>query len=172
MRVFMLLAKLMMLAFWLTVILSLLGLVEVPNPQRLHLIALIVLGVHVVECLLMYRKLKKLGSTGLHLLQVMVFGVLQEREDWTFTRQELGQLATTARREREEAEAEREAFKKAREEAEAAAVIMPDGTAVPSAKGPVQVQPKRKKSGAGKATKKLLKHLRKIAEVAHDAGLM
>ena len=88
------------------------------------------------------------------------------------TRQELGQLATTARREREEAEAEREAFKKAREEAEAAAVIMPDGTAVPSAKGPVQVQPKRKKSGAGKATKKLLKHLRKIAEVAHDAGLM
>ena len=58
------------------------------------------------------------------------------------------------------------------EEAEAAAVIMPDGTAVPSAKGPVQVQPKRKKSGAGKATKKLLKHLRKIAEVAHDAGLM
>ena len=79
MRVFMLLAKLMMLAFWLTVILSLLGLVEVPNPQRLHLIALIVLGVHVVECLLMYRKLKKLGSTGLHLLQVMVFGVLHLR---------------------------------------------------------------------------------------------
>ena len=105
-------------------------------------------------------------------VQSMVFGVLQEREDWTFTRQELGQLATTARREREEAEAEREGFKKAREEAEAAAVIMPDGTAVPSAKGPVQVQPKRKKSGAGKATKKLLKHLRKIAEVAHDAGLM
>ena len=43
------------------------------------MIALIVLGVHVVECLLMYRKLKKLGSTGLHLLQVMVFGVLHLR---------------------------------------------------------------------------------------------
>ncbi|UJJ32823.1 DUF1145 domain-containing protein [Halopseudomonas maritima] len=79
MRAFMLLAKLMMLAFWLTVLLSLAGLIEVPNPQRLHLIALVVLGVHVLECLLMYRKFKKLGSTGSHLLQVMLFGVLHLR---------------------------------------------------------------------------------------------
>ena len=44
--------------------------------------------------------------------------------------------------------------------------------AVPSAKGPVQVQRGRKKSGAGKSTKKLLKQLRKIAEVAHNEGLL
>jgi hypothetical protein len=97
---------------------------------------------------------------------------LQQRSDWTFTRQELGQLATTARKEKEDAEAEREAAKRAKEEAEASAIIMPDGTAVPSAKGPVQVQRGRKKSGAGKSTKKLLKQLRKIAEVAHNEGLL
>ena len=83
-------------------------------------------------------------------VQSMVFGVLQEREDWTFTRQELGQLATTARREREEAEAEREAFKKAREEAEAAAVIMPDGTAVPSAKGRCRFNPNGRRAARGR----------------------
>jgi hypothetical protein len=105
-------------------------------------------------------------------IQSVVFGVLQQRSDWTFTRQELGQLATTARKEKEDAEAEREAAKRAKEEAEASAIIMPDGTAVPSAKGPVQVQRGRKKSGAGKSTKKLLKHLRKIAEVAHNEGLL
>ncbi len=70
------------------------------------------------------------------------------------------------------AEAEREAAKRAKEEAEASAIIMPDGTAVPSAKGPVQVQRGRKKSGAGQSTKKLLKQLRKIAEVAHNEGLL
>ena len=105
-------------------------------------------------------------------IQSVVFGVLQQRSDWTFTRQELGQLATTARKEKEDAEAEREAAKRAKEEAEASAIIMPDGTAVPSAKGPVQVQRGRKKSGAGKSTKKLLKQLRKIAEVAHNEGLL
>jgi ribosomal 50S subunit-associated protein YjgA (DUF615 family) len=105
-------------------------------------------------------------------IQSVVFGVLQQRSDWTFTRQELGQLATTARKEKEDAEAEREAAKRAKEEAEASAIIMPDGTAVPSANGPVQVQRGRKKSGAGKSTKKLLKQLRKIAEVAHNEGLL
>ena len=105
-------------------------------------------------------------------IQSVVFGVLQQRSDWTFTRQELGQLATTARKEKEDAEAEREAAKRAKEEAEASAIIMPDGTAVPSAKGPVQVRTGRKKSGAGKSTKKLLKQLRKIAEVAHNEGLL
>ncbi|MEL0168271.1 MAG: DUF1145 domain-containing protein [Pseudomonadaceae bacterium] len=79
MRAFMLVGKLLMLAFWLTVILSLFNLVPVPNPQRLQTIALIVLGVHVLECLLMFGKLKKTGAPGKHLLQVMLFGVLHLR---------------------------------------------------------------------------------------------
>ena len=43
MRTFMLAGKLLMLVFWLTVILSLFNLVPVPNPQRLQMIALIVI---------------------------------------------------------------------------------------------------------------------------------
>ena len=94
-----------------------------------------------------------------------------EREDWTFTRQELGQLATTARREREEAEAEREAFKKARGSGgRRRHHAGRDRRAIGEGSGAGSTQ--RKKSGAGKATKKLLKYLRKIAEVTHDAGLM
>ena len=79
MRTFMLAGKLLMLVFWLTVILSLFNLVPVPNPQRLQMIALIVLGVHVLECPLMLGKLKKVGSLGRQLLQVMLFGVLHLR---------------------------------------------------------------------------------------------
>ncbi|GGE56048.1 hypothetical protein GCM10007421_33240 [Halopseudomonas oceani] len=79
MRASMLVGKLLMLVFWLTVILSLFGLVPVPNPQRLQMIALIVLGVHVLECLLTFGKLKKTGALGVHLVQVMLFGVLHLR---------------------------------------------------------------------------------------------
>ena len=37
--------------------------------------------------------------------QSFVFSVLQNRDDWTFTRQELGQLVTVARKEKAEAKA-------------------------------------------------------------------
>ena len=105
--------------------------------------------------------------------QSIVFGVLQARDDWVFTRQELGQLVTVSRKEKTDAKLlrEKEAAEKAAAEAEA--IVMPDGTTVPKAYGAVTpaVTGKRKKA-VGKTAKKLLKHLRTIAEVAHAEGLV
>lgn len=102
--------------------------------------------------------------------QSAVFGLMQQSETWQFTRQELGQLVTSARKEKEEAEAARAAAAQQVQEAEAEATVMADGTAVPSADA--APTGKRKKGGAGKSTKTLLKRLRQIAEVASDKGLL
>jgi ribosomal 50S subunit-associated protein YjgA (DUF615 family) len=102
-------------------------------------------------------------------VQSEVFGHMQARDDWTFTRQELGQLVTGARKEKAEAEAARAEEAAAKEAAEKEAIVMPDGTTVPSSVG--APTGKRKKSGAGKSTKQLLKNLRKIAGVARADGL-
>jgi hypothetical protein len=57
--------------------------------------------------------------------------------------------------------------------ADAEAIVMPDGTTVPRAGGAVTppVTGKRK-NRTGKSSKKLLKHLRTVAEVAHADGLV
>lgn len=102
-------------------------------------------------------------------VQSEVFGHMQARDDWTFTRQELGQLMTGAKKEKSEADAARAEEAAAKEAAEKEAIVMPDGTTVPSSQG--APTGKRKKAGAGKSTKKLLKHLRQIAEVARSDGL-
>lgn len=102
--------------------------------------------------------------------QSAVFGLMQESETWQFTRQELGQLVTSARKEKEEAEAARAAAAQQIQEAEAEATVMADGTVVPSADAPPTG--KRKKGGAGKSTKALLKRLRQIAELASDKGML
>ena len=70
---------------------------------------------------------------------------------------------TGAKKEKAEAEAARAEEAAAKEAAEKEAIVMPDGTTVPSSQG--APTGKRKKAGAGKSTKKLLKHLRQIAEV-------
>ena len=105
--------------------------------------------------------------------QSFVFSVLQNRDDWTFTRQELGQLVTVARKEKAEAAAARAAEAAERAAAEADAIVMPDGTTVPRAAGAMTppVTGKRK-TRTGKKSKKLLKHLRTIAEVAHANDLL
>ena len=105
--------------------------------------------------------------------QSIVFGVLQARDDWVFTRQELGQLVTVSRKEKTDAKLLREKEVAEKAAAEAEAIVMPDGTTVPKAYGAVTpaVTGKRKKA-VGKTAKKLLKHLRTIAEVAHAEGLV
>ena len=105
--------------------------------------------------------------------QNFVFSVLRHRDDWTFTRQELAQLVTVARREKKEARDARAAEDAERAAAEAEAIVMPDGTTVPRAGGAVTppVTGKRK-NRTGKSSKKLLKHLRTIAEVAHADDLV
>ena len=105
--------------------------------------------------------------------QEQVFGLLQHRDDWTFTRQELGQLVVTARREKTDAKVLRDQAAAEKEKQDAEAIVMPDGTTVPRALGAVTpvVTGKRKKA-VGKTGKKLLKHLRTIAEVAHADGLV
>ena len=105
--------------------------------------------------------------------QSFVFSVLQNRDDWTFTRQELGQLVTVARKEKAEAASARAAEAAARAAAEAEAIVMPDGTTVPRAAGAMtpSVTGKRK-NRTGKNSKKLLKHLRSVAEVAHADDLV
>jgi len=105
--------------------------------------------------------------------QSFVFSVLQHRDDWTFTRQELAQLVTVARREKKEARDARAAEDAERAAAEAEAIVMPDGTTVPRAGGAVTppVTGKRK-NRTGKSSKKLLKHLRTVAEVAHADDLV
>ena len=102
--------------------------------------------------------------------QSEVFGLMQQSDSWQFTRQELGQLVTSARKEKEEADAARAAAAKAKAAAEAEATVMADGTSVP--KAGAAPTGKRKKGGAGKSTKTLLKRLRQIAEVASDNGLL
>jgi ribosomal 50S subunit-associated protein YjgA (DUF615 family) len=102
--------------------------------------------------------------------QSAVFELMQQSDSWKFTRQELGQLVTSATREKGEADAVRAGAAAAKEALEAAATVMADGTVVPSAKG--GTTGKRKKAGAGKSTKTLLKHLRSIAEVASGKGLL
>ena len=105
--------------------------------------------------------------------QSFVFSVLRHRDDWTFTRQELAQLVTVARREKKEARDARAAEDAERAAAEAEAIVMPDGTTVPRAGGAVTppVTGKRK-NRTGKSSKKLLKHLRTVAEVAHADDLV
>ena len=105
--------------------------------------------------------------------QSFVFSVLQNRDDWTFTRQELGQLVTVARKEKAEAASARAAEAAAKAAAEAEAIVMPDGTTVPRAAGAMTppVTGKRK-NRTGKNSKKLLKHLRSVAEVAHADDLV
>ncbi|HDY98955.1 MAG TPA: DUF1145 domain-containing protein [Pseudomonas sabulinigri] len=75
MRVVFLIGKLLTLAFWLLVILSLLGLVQVPNPQRLNWLALTIVLIHLVEWALVGKQLKKLGSPLKQFALVMLFGV-------------------------------------------------------------------------------------------------
>ena len=105
--------------------------------------------------------------------QSFVFSVLQNRDDWTFTRQELGQLVTVARKEKAEAASARAAEAAAKAAADAEAIVMPDGTTVPRAAGAMTppVTGKRK-NRTGKNSKKLLKHLRTVAEVAHADDLL
>ena len=105
--------------------------------------------------------------------QSFVFSVLQNRDDWVFTRQELAALVTVARREKKEAKDARDLEDAERAAAEAEAIVMPDGTTVPRAGGAVTppVTGKRK-NRTGKSSKKLLKHLRTVAEVAHADGLV
>ena len=103
--------------------------------------------------------------------QSEIFALMSERDDWTFTRQDLSRTATSARKEQAEAEAARAAAIAAAEAAEAEATVMPDGTTVPSAK-PAPTVAKKKKGGAGKSKKQLLKYLRHIAEMANDKGLL
>jgi|MDSW01.1.fsa_nt_gb ribosome-associated protein len=98
-------------------------------------------------------------------VQSEVFGLMSRRESWRFTRQELGQLVTRAKKERAEAE---KARREAEEEAAAAAAeatMLQDGSLVPTANEGGWTGGKKKKK-AGKATKQLLKHLRDIAQVA------
>ncbi|MEH6565750.1 MAG: DUF1145 domain-containing protein [Halopseudomonas sp.] len=75
MRVVFLAGKLLTLAFWLVVLLSLLELLQVPNPERLKWLALAVLLVHLFEWLLVGKQLKKLGSPLKQFALVMLFGV-------------------------------------------------------------------------------------------------
>ena len=105
--------------------------------------------------------------------QSFVFSVLQNRDDWVFTRQELAALVTVARREKKDAKDARDLEDAERAAAEAEAIVMPDGTTVPRAGGAVTppVTGKRKNK-TGKSSKKLLKHLRTVAEVAHADGLV
>jgi ribosomal 50S subunit-associated protein YjgA (DUF615 family) len=103
--------------------------------------------------------------------QAFVFSILQSREDWTFTRQELGQLVTSARAEKAENAAARAKEASERAAADAEAIVMPDGTLVPRAASAVTpVVTGKKKKAPGKSAKKLLKHLRQIAEAAHANG--
>jgi hypothetical protein len=51
--------------------------------------------------------------------QSAVFGLMQQSDSWDFTRQELGQLVTSARKEKEDAEAVRAAAVAAKEALEA-----------------------------------------------------
>lgn len=102
--------------------------------------------------------------------QSAVFGLMQQSDGWNFTRQELGQLVTSAKKEKETAESAREAAAAEKVAAEQEATVMADGTVVPSVKA--APTGKRQKGGAGKSTKKLLKHLRAIAEVANDNGVL
>ena len=105
--------------------------------------------------------------------QSFVFSVLQNRDDWVFTRQELAALVTVARREKKDAKDARDLEDAERAAADAEAIVMPDGTTVPRAGGAVTppVTGKRKNK-TGKSSKKLLKHLRTVAEVAHADGLV
>jgi len=100
--------------------------------------------------------------------QKEVFGLMSPEREWSFTRQELSQLVTRARKEKADAEAAREAERAAKEAAEATAIVMPDGTTVPTAVAPPTG--KKKKGGAGKSQKTLLKHLRSIAEWRSQRG--
>ena len=75
MRVVFLVGKLLTLAFWLVVALSLLGLVQVPDPQRLNWLALAIVLIHLVEWGLVGKQLKTLGSPLKQFALVMVFGV-------------------------------------------------------------------------------------------------
>jgi ribosomal 50S subunit-associated protein YjgA (DUF615 family) len=105
--------------------------------------------------------------------QSFVFSVLQHRDDWVFTRQELAALVTVARKEKKDAKDARDLENAERAAADAEAIVMPDGTTVPRAAGAVTppVTGKRK-NRTGKSSKKLLKHLRTVAEVAHADGLV
>lgn len=105
--------------------------------------------------------------------QSFVFSVLRNRDDWAFTRQELAALVTVARREKKDAKDARDLEDAERAAADAEAIVMPDGTTVPRAGGAVTppVTGKRKNK-TGKSSKKLLKHLRTVAEVAHADDLV
>jgi ribosomal 50S subunit-associated protein YjgA (DUF615 family) len=105
--------------------------------------------------------------------QSFVFSVLQHRDDWVFTRQELAALVTVARKEKKDAKDARDLENAERAAADAEAIVMPDGTTVPRAAGAVTppVTGKRKNK-TGKSSKKLLKHLRTVAEVAHADDLV
>jgi len=105
--------------------------------------------------------------------QSFVFSVLRNRDDWAFTRQELAALVTVARREKKDAKEARDLEDAERAAADAEAIVMPDGTTVPRAGGAVTppVTGKRKNK-TGKSSKKLLKHLRTVAEVAHADDLV
>ena len=105
--------------------------------------------------------------------QSFVFSVLRNRDDWAFTRQELAALVTVARREKKDAKDARDWEAAERAAADAEAIVRPDGTTVPRAGGAVTppVTGKRKNK-TGKSSKKLLKHLRTVAEVAHADDLV
>jgi ribosomal 50S subunit-associated protein YjgA (DUF615 family) len=105
--------------------------------------------------------------------QSFVFSVLRNRDDWAFTRQELAALVLVARREKKDAKDARDLEDAERAAADAEAIVMPDGTTVPRAGGAVTppVTGKRKNK-TGKSSKKLLKHLRTVAEVAHADDLV
>ncbi len=75
MRVVFLIGKLLTLAFWLVVILSLFGVVQVPDPQRLNWLALAILVIHLVEWALVGKQLKKIGEPLTQFALVMLFGV-------------------------------------------------------------------------------------------------
>ena len=83
--------------------------------------------------------------------QKEVFGLMSPEREWSFTRQELSQLVTRARKEKADAEAAREAERAAKEAAEATAIVMPDGPTVPTAVAPPTG---KKKKGAGKSQKR------------------
>ena len=106
--------------------------------------------------------------------QSFVFSVLRNRDDWAFTMQELVALVTVARREKKDAKDARDLENAERAAADAEAIVMPDGTTVPRAGGAVTppVTGKRKNKFPNKSSKKLLKHLRTVAEVAHADDLV
>ena len=85
-------------------------------------------------------------------LQSDIFGMLQQRESgaWDFTRQELGQMVTTMRRDKEVSEAARAAAAAAAAAEAAEQAVMEDGSLVPlnTAGTAGMLTGKQKKSGS------------------------